>query len=295
MRAYSAEPLGPHLPKFTEHDENRKNEPLALADIASGRPSSVVLELLAELARQRPSAQVRVLDIGCGRGLHVGWLCEHGFEAYGADVVSEYIERGRPFFESRGWGADRLRLIDAAGLPFHEEDFDLVISDQVIEHVEDLDHFTAGVASVTRHAGLGLHIFPATLRPVEPHLRQPLVHWLPKGAARRRAIRLAARAGVGVTHFHELGPDAQAAIYAQFSETETFYRSRRKVVAAFQRQGLSVDLNWGPAFKLREKLGSRVPAAAVRPLAGLYGVFSQTYVLTRKAWHAHYESRVDPT
>ena len=80
-----------------------------------------------------------MLDFGCGSGEVVALLRGRGVEASGADV----------FYGGADWDDERLqrllresviRHIDEEGrLPFEDRSFDLVISDQVFEHIEQLE------------------------------------------------------------------------------------------------------------------------------------------------------------
>ena len=72
-----------------------------------------------------PAPGARVLDFGCGSGGTVTELDRLGFDAYGCDI-------------SLDSPTERLRLIPQPyRLPFEDEAFDLVVSDQVFEHVMD--------------------------------------------------------------------------------------------------------------------------------------------------------------
>jgi SAM-dependent methyltransferase len=267
------------LPHFTEHGENQKRKPLD--DTRYGEPERVILEFLTEACRGRARDELRILDLGCGRGSRVAWLCSHGWNAWGADIVEDYLRAGRPFFELNGWDPNRLRLIDGPRLPFDRSAFDVVVSDQVIEHVADLEEFVAGIDQVSRAGAHGLHVFPASRRLVEPHLRMPFVHWLPKGPVRRLAIRHAMRLGLSVKHFADFSARERAVIYTIFSEEETYYRTRRKVAAAFAGRGMSVDLR----SVARNKVAVRLPhlPAVLTPIAAQgYSLLLQTYVQTRK-------------
>ena len=269
------------LPKFTEHEGNRKNE--RLQDSEFGRPESAVLQFLDDAAHAlgKDRSETRVFDLGCGRGSRVAWLCGEGWDAWGADIVRGYLDAGRPYLDERGFGGDRLRLIeDSHELPFDPESFDVVLSDQVIEHVADLDAVAEGVARATRPGGWGLHVFPATFRPVEPHLRAPIVHWLPKGRVRHAAIRAAVATSLTVPYFKDLGPRAQAEIYNTFSTDETHYRLRRTVLRTFQRHGLATDLHTYSMAKLKDRIELN---PRLYPLAeALYSFAMQTYVATVK-------------
>jgi len=72
----------------------------------------------------------RVLDCGCGNGVSIDLLIEHGFDAWGNDLsqLRKWQWRER---EHR----DRLVVASALSLPFADDFFDVVISSGVIEHI----------------------------------------------------------------------------------------------------------------------------------------------------------------
>lgn len=71
-----------------------------------------------------------VLDCGCGNGVSVDVLMEHGFDAWGIDLSSlrkwQWRERTH---------RDRLAVASALRLPFEDGAFDVVLSSGVIEHI----------------------------------------------------------------------------------------------------------------------------------------------------------------
>lgn len=112
----------------------------------------------------------RILDFGCGNGNMVHGLCCLGFDAYGCDFdfgegphADELTARGR------------LRLIGRHpyALPFDDHSFDVVVSDQVFEHVVDYDIALGEIRRVLRDKGESLHVFPSRYTPIEPHVRVP--------------------------------------------------------------------------------------------------------------------------
>lgn len=269
------------LPKFTTHTDDTKNYPI---DVPITPPEFVLRYLNRELeSRGRTAGEVRVLDVGCGRGDTVAWLLNQGWDAYGVDVAADYISRGRDYLRSLpGADPDRLQVIDPdSPYPFPDASFDIVLSDQVIEHVEDLDRFVIEVARISAPGAAGMHIFPAKWRPVETHLLMPFVHWLPKGPLRRRAIGRLIRADVGVGYFADLLLDDRTAIYSAFSEDETFYRPLRDIVETFRRQGLRCDSRSASREKIAFHLAGS-PKAAVPLLGWLYRNFASVVLYTRK-------------
>jgi SAM-dependent methyltransferase len=132
------------------------------------------------------SANARILDFGCGSGELVKAAYEAGLDAYGCDIdfSSEWIEQAT-LAELRT--SNRVREIhrSSAGkvspgqsetyrLPFENNTFDVVISDQVFEHVRNYAEVIAELARVTKRDAVMLHIFPSKYRLIEGHLGVPL-------------------------------------------------------------------------------------------------------------------------
>ena len=209
-------------------------------------------------------------------------MCEEGFDASGVDISGEYIERGRDYLRRTGADPQRLAVLnDDFTYTFADESFDIVLSDQVIEHVGDLGAFAAEVARVSAPGAAGLHIFPAKWRPVETHLLTPFAHWLPKGRLRRRAISACLRAGAAAPYFEEFELSDRVEIYNSFSEDETFYRSLKSTIATMQSHGFDCDAR----LASRDKIGFHLPKApkAALPLLGwIYRHFYSVVLYTSK-------------
>ena len=225
-----------------------KHDPLSEGELARYRLPEPLLRFLADYCARtgRPPAQVRVLDWGCGRGRTVARLREMGYQAFGVEISRETLENGRALFAERGWDpAEVLRQIEADGsTPFDSRTFDVVISQNVFEHVADLGRVAREQARLMKIGGRGLHHFPAHLRPVEGHLRMPFVHWLPKGELRRHAIVMFCRLGVGARwpHLEDLPWPEVARTYHQYSVEKTHYRRPAEIIATFRSNGLEAQL-----------------------------------------------------
>jgi SAM-dependent methyltransferase len=257
---------------WSDHPGHSKLEPLSSS--AQGQPEPYVRQFLGA-----PSAEVTVLDVGCGRGDRVAWLCQQGWDAYGADIADAYLEQGRGFMDSAGYGAHRLQSMPDGRIPFGAGTFDIVLSDQVFEHVADLDSFAAELGRVTKVGGRGLHVFPARWRPIEPHMRTPFVHWFPKGRARKGAMAAALRAGLAVDHFDDRPARERTEIFYRFSESETFYRSRREIQHTFAVHGMDGSFLQPAQEKLAQRL-PRLPGALLPLASTLYTGFHATYFST---------------
>ncbi|HEY7967072.1 MAG TPA: class I SAM-dependent methyltransferase [Solirubrobacteraceae bacterium] len=118
-----------------------------------------------------PTAQMRIVDIGCG-GLGLRGFAPE-LDITGVDVLA------RPGYPGPLVVADAVE-----GLPFADGEFDLAYCNSVIEHVEPQrrDAFAAELRRVAR----GWYVqTPARSFPLEPHSLLPGAHWLPPPLRRR--------------------------------------------------------------------------------------------------------------
>jgi len=105
--------------------------------------------LLREIAALEPRS---VLDAGCGEGIVAGWLAAElpGARIQGVDARPEGIEE----FRSRNPGIP-AEVGDLYALGFGDGEFDLVLSTEVLEHLE---RPADAVAEMARVAGRSLVI-----------------------------------------------------------------------------------------------------------------------------------------
>ncbi|HET6547253.1 MAG TPA: class I SAM-dependent methyltransferase [Solirubrobacter sp.] len=174
----------------------------------------------------------RVLDFGCGGGTVVRMLRRKGFDAYGVDIGSpgadfgdlEASELGRQGF---------LRYYDeGAPLPFADDMFDVVISDQVFEHVEPLEAAVGEIERVTRPGGVTYHHFPYRTVWREGHIGIPFSHRLPAGRA--RLLYTMALRSLGAGKFRDGLPTRQWAEESlAWVDRWTVYRGAGEIEAAF--------------------------------------------------------------
>jgi len=128
--------------------------------------------------------QTRILDLGCGRGEMVRELRRRGFLASGSDLdlAPEALAEG-PFIATDPQSF-RVEAADAS--------FDVIISNQVLEHVMDLPKVLKEIRRLLRPGGVSLHSFPSRWCLVEPHVLVPLA-----GVLRARAyLRFWAQLGI---------------------------------------------------------------------------------------------------
>jgi SAM-dependent methyltransferase len=244
------------LPNFTEHKGHKKLQPPE-SDAELVPPVPFIAAWIAdiEINSSRPVSDLRILDLGCGRGDTVFWLLQRGWDAWGIDTDERYLNIGRNYFAKNGRDPDRLCWFDGGAYPFDDGMFDVITSDQVFEHVDELDGLARELSRVSAPGARGLHSYPSRWRPTEPHLRAPLVHWLPKGAPRRVALHLLLRAHLTAPYFSEYNISDRVKIFSDFMDGETFYRSPGAVRRVLRASGISSDA----VAPSRAKVNQRLP------------------------------------
>jgi ubiquinone/menaquinone biosynthesis C-methylase UbiE len=218
-----------------------KHVPLSDEELNAFRVRTEVPQTIARVAETLniERENLRILDWGSGRGRTVIKLLEMGIDAYGVDIAAGPLKNGADAFRRRGEDPEhRLRLINAdASTPFPDGFFHLVLSDQVFEHVQDLDAVVAELKRVTMPGGMGLHFFPAKWRVVEPHLFVPFVHWLPKNRIRRLYLRAMLKRIPVWEGLEGKTPSQRAQVYYEYSVQKTYYRPLRCIRSTLQRAG----------------------------------------------------------
>lgn len=127
-----------------------------------GEPQPVVLDLI-----DRERIVGRVLDAGCGTGLHAIYLADNGFEVVGFDAAPTAIQRARRRAAENRSSA-RFVLADAADLPPLGE-FDTVL-DIGLFHVLDAErqaHYAAGLHRALKPDGIAYVVVFAQAVPVD--------------------------------------------------------------------------------------------------------------------------------
>ena len=241
----------------TKHDLLTEEE---LAEFQVGENVIAFLKEYQEKQGLEPN-QINVVDWGCGRGRSVAKLRELGFNAFGVEIDRRTMQNGFDLLKSRGMEPESvLRHFDEIS-HFDDGYFDFVFSEQVLEHVENIDDVATEMGRLTKLDGVGFHQFPGSKTVEEVHLFQPLIHWLPKNIIRRIAIFCWLLLGRGPNTWPEAKGKSRwraSDVYFRYSAQKTYYREVRKLCAAFQDHGfetahstLGTPSHWVPEFLKR--------------------------------------------
>lgn len=134
------------------------------------------------LAAAGPRLAGRVLENGCGVGIYVRKLSSHAAAVFGLEYD---FERAREAHQH----APHILNAAGEGLPFPAASFDLVLSHEVLEHVQDDTLAMSEIARVLAPGGRAVIFTPNRGYPFETHGvywrgryhfgNIPLVNWLP--------------------------------------------------------------------------------------------------------------------
>lgn len=126
----------------------------------------------------------RVLDLGCGVGEYVRAFAREGAEALGCDIEWSRL------VDARRRGTPGLVAAAGEALPYRDGSLDVVVLNEVLEHVADDGATMREVARVLAPGGTCVIYAPNRLYPFETHGIQigrryifgniPLVNWLPR-------------------------------------------------------------------------------------------------------------------
>ena len=220
----------------------------------------ILAVVATELESNRREQPLKILDAGCGNGELMAYLQANldelhpqtDFEVHGFDVHDSLTEHApsaevvltnlRESLPGTSWEG-RVKYVSVSDpWPYEEDEFDVVVTNNVLEHVADLDFFLGELARTMKPGSFSVHVFPFRRVLYEWHLKMPLVHRIEDFRLRERAIELLSRARIGTfAETRELDGIDEATYghtRADFIQFGTFYRSWREVARAAKGAGL---------------------------------------------------------
>lgn len=249
-------------------------------------PESIThLHLLSVLVTEIASKRIHenkllILDAGCGNGHFLTFLQlnlvsifpELEFEIYGYDVADHGVQSKDFFSKTIDWceqhcpdvrWQERLKLIcHDDSWPFESLFFDIVLSNQVLEHVWNHKHFFSEHVRVLKKGGMGVHLFPLKHYIYEGHLLLPFVHRISDWYVLKSYIVLLSKLGLGKYRDQEsLNIDEFSEKHADYMTFYTNYLSHSELLKVVKQSQLRPSFKYTNDFywhKVRQLLGKDI-------------------------------------
>ena len=231
----------------------------------------VLRSLIAEGSLTLPDRPLRILDIGCGDGLLIDSLMQlaaagpdplaievHGFDI-GEQGYREDSQQARTIaalaamHSGIDWAA-RIRMLSGdEAWNYPPGHFDVAVSNQVLEHVHDLDAMLDNIAAAVRTDGASIHLFPLAQCIPEAHCLVPFAHWIRDFDALVSWIALLSRIGIGryrkdrkVLGHSDVHDHARKT--AAYIQCWTHYRSFSEIARHCRGRGLALSWHFTKDF-----------------------------------------------
>lgn len=207
----------------------------------------------------------RILDYGCGAGQVVAQGRRVGLDFWGTDAFPEHYagsERAMPAEASQ-----HFRPVVNGRADFPDAHFDVILSNQVLEHVTDPEATIADMHRLLKPGGVCVAAFPVIETWYEGHLGLYFAHRFPASRARHIYFSLSRRLGFGL-YYEDAAPDEWARRSAKTLDDVCFYyplaRMRRAFASAFGTMPRDISDHY-----MRKRLGGRaayMPAPILRAI-----------------------------
>jgi len=227
--------------------------------------------LVTEIARKNLThGRVRILDAGCGNGHFLSFMHLNltalfpkiGFEIYGYDVADHGVQAKDFFQKTIAWceqhcpdvrWEERLKLITHdQSWPFESSFFDFVLSNQVLEHVWNHQHFFSEHSRVLKKGGGGAHLFPLKHYVYEGHLHIPFVHRISDWYLLRSYIKFMNKIGIGAYRAGKSSIDEYSERHADYMTFYTNYLSYSELMTIVKQAQLRPSLKYTADYYLHK-------------------------------------------
>ena len=178
---------------------------------------------------------LKVLDLGCNNGWGTSILATSAREIIGIDISKDALASARRDFPELDF-----RFYDGTRLPFEDDQFDLVCSFQVIEHVADLHQYLSEIERVLGPSGAAIFTTPNAAIRLDPGM-QP---W----------NEFHAREFLGRELNATLAPYFESVAVKGLFATEVLYRTEldRCHAARLRARGKAASAGGGTRFSMRD-------------------------------------------
>ncbi len=170
--------------------------------------------------------RMKILDIGCGTGELVIRMNLAGHQAYGIDVHRDHLNMAKILASENGLSSELFIYNDKQYLPFEDNEFDLITSFSVFEHLDDkvLHWMIPELNRICKSAVFTL--VPNPMKPIDDHTGLAFLGHLPRFAA--------------LIYIKLRGKKYQYLI-SRSNEWDVYYRYLNEIKNKFKSNGFDID------------------------------------------------------
>lgn len=145
------------------------------------RVGNQVLNILKDWYGSEKNLQkLTVLDYGCSSGVITNQLSKYFTNTFGTDIDSSAIKIAKKKYNKKHIS---FLTTSSENLPFADNKFDLVISNQVYSYTNNPQTMMDEIYRVLKKGGVCLFTGDNLLRAIEPLYGLPFFRWIPKNIA----------------------------------------------------------------------------------------------------------------
>lgn len=221
----------------------------AVTDLLSRIPKARKIEQLLDLKNLKLDRPIRLLEIGCGSGGIAHYFATAPHLQYRVTAVDVHDNRqvteGFEFIKTQG-----------VDLPFENQQFDVVITNHVIEHVGDTQaqiRHLKEIRRVLQSGGVGYLAVPNRWMLTEPHYRLKFLSWWPR-VWRSKYLKI-----MGKGNYYDCEP-------LEMRELETLLKSAGVHYQNLSIEALRTTFDIEHPDRLRTRILAAIPDTVLKPL-----------------------------
>jgi SAM-dependent methyltransferase len=217
-------------------------------------------------------SSIRLLDMGCGDGELIVYLAKNlpllnkslVFEVYGFDVydhgvqkrgfITDTVNRLSDEIQDICWQDRIVSISSNENWPYPNGFFDVIISNQVLEHVADHALVFSEICRTLHEGGISVHLFPLKHYLYETHLNLPLVHRIQSYDILFSYIKWMSRKGMGKFKNvrNNISLEKYAKMHADYIFYHTNYISYKDSLLLAKKYRMRISFKYTPEFYLRK-------------------------------------------
>ena len=166
-------PRASHITFFTDLDKNNRR----IVEAGRIKKAEKILAVLADYAHRNQLSLDRMscLDLGCSSGLITKHFGGRFHSVIGVDPDAIAVGMAR----KTGDGTVHYAIADGSRTPFPPDRFDVIICNQIYEHVPDAEDLFREIFRLLKVGGICYFSAGNKYMVMEPHFKLPFLSWLP--------------------------------------------------------------------------------------------------------------------